>query len=54
MADTLVEQCDECECCGSDREHEDCADECECTECRDAYEALLDREFDERVALGYT
>ena len=30
-----------------------CADSCECPECTAAREADKDREFDERVAMGY-
>ena len=41
----------ECVCCQKNECSVDC--ECECKDCQDSVNAMKDREFDEKVALGY-
>jgi len=45
-----MDECD-CKCCVENEES--CDGECECVPCQQEKEALKDREFDEKCALGY-
>jgi hypothetical protein len=50
----MIESCKCDDCSGSEFPcHGDCAIDAQCQGCRDNAEETKDREFDEKVALGY-